>query len=669
MAVSFPSRAAAPAGSTAHAGVPARLGAGRRRAAAWLGAASLGLGLAVTASPAAAASEIYPAPASGAWEVSGHGFGHGRGLSQWGAQGAALQGVGATEILDFYYPGTGVRDIGNPQVRVLLTAPSNNGTVTFWPRAGAARPAVGTTDGRVLSGAYLSFRAAGGQILAEVRGTRGGAVTDSGTVPAGTTIYTGSGIMLGDGAAPTRGWWYRGEVAIQLTGSTFEVVNRLGMQEYLYGVVPRESPASWAPAALQAQAVAARTYEQAVARPTATNDICDTTQCQVYGGRELVDVAAGRVVQGESASTNAAVDATRGVIRTRSATDARPAFTQFSSSSGGYTVAAGADHPYLRAQPDPWSGTAPRDPATHWTYRLTVDSVSQRCTGGGRATALEITSRDGRGEWGGRITGLTVHCTTGPVSVDTEFARRLGMRSSWWRPAGEPQRTYTSEIFLSDTLGAVADRSFEYGPETGSAIFAGDWNGDGRTGIASRVGNVFSLRQEATAGEPEAEVAYGRAEDVVYIGTWVAGGSDSAAVRRGNVFHLKHILGGGAADRLVAYGRPTDEVFFGDWDGDGIDTPGVRRGNTFHLSNSFAGGVADIEVAYGRAGEPVVMGDWDGNGTDTPAIRRGNTYYVANSFDGGQADRVVPFGRDTDHVLVGDWNGDGIDSLGLHRLS
>ena len=648
-------------------------GARARRALALLGAAALGLGAAatgqaVTAAPASAVSEIYPAPASGTWEVQGRGFGHGRGLSQWGAQGAALQGRSATQILDFYYPGTGVRDIGDPAVRVLLTAPSTNGTVTFWPRAGVARPAVATTDGRTLSGTFLSFRAQDGQILGEVRDTRGGAVLDSGTVPRGTTIYTGAGVMLGDGAAPTRGWWYRGEVSLQL-GTAFEVVNRVGMQEYLYGVVPRESPASWAPAALQAQAVAARTYQQAVARPTATNDICDTTQCQVYGGRELVDVAAGRTVHSESTSTNAAVDATRGIVRTRSASDSRAAFTQFSSSSGGYTVAAGAEHPYLIAQPDPWSGTAPGDPASTWRFSLTVDSVSQRCTGGGRATALEITGRDGRGEWGGRLTGLRIHCTTGVVSVDTEFARRLGMRSSWWRPRGEPQRTYVSEIFLADTLGAVADRSFEFGPNTGSTMYAGDWNGDGRTGLAYRVGNTFHLRQDATPGAPDAQVAYGRPGDTVYIGTWVPGGPDSVAVRRGNMFHLKHVIGGGEADRLVAYGWDTDEVFFGDWDGDGVDTPGVRRQNTFYLSNSFDGGQADIVVSYGRAGEPVVMGDWDGNGTDTPAIRRANTYLITNSFTGGTADREVAFGRGTDHVLVGDWNGDGIDTLGLHRLS
>ena len=66
---------------------------------------TLAVGL-VAAAPPAAAEEVLERPASGVWAVEGRGWGHGRGMSQWGAQGAASQGVSAEQIVSTYYPGT-----------------------------------------------------------------------------------------------------------------------------------------------------------------------------------------------------------------------------------------------------------------------------------------------------------------------------------------------------------------------------------------------------------------------------------------------------------------------------------------------------------------------------------------------------------------------------------
>src|SRR5699024_10685861 len=68
--------------------------------------AVLALGLLIGLPSQAAAAEHHPRPASGSWEVQGRGWGHGIGMSQWGAQGAATQGLGHRKILEFYYPGT-----------------------------------------------------------------------------------------------------------------------------------------------------------------------------------------------------------------------------------------------------------------------------------------------------------------------------------------------------------------------------------------------------------------------------------------------------------------------------------------------------------------------------------------------------------------------------------
>ena len=126
-------------------------------------------------------------------------------------------------------------------------------------------------------------------------------------------------------------------------------MNVLGLDDYVKGVVPREMPTSWQPAAVQAQAVAARTYAafDRAAHTTRYYDTCDTTSCQVYGG-----------VGAEDTRSNAAVDATAGKVLTYGG---KPAFTQFGSSSGGW-LSAGSQ-PYLVAKADPYDG--PRQPDAH----------------------------------------------------------------------------------------------------------------------------------------------------------------------------------------------------------------------------------------------------------------------------------------------------------------
>ena len=119
-------------------------------------------------------------------------------------------------------------------------------------------------------------------------------------------------------------------------------VNVLPIDRYVQGVVPREVPAEWPAQAVRAQAVAARTYA-AFERETATSyyDICDTESCQVYGGS-----------RDEHPATDAAVKATAGRVVLY---QGQPAFTQFSSSNGGYSSAG--SQPYLVAQPDPYEAS------------------------------------------------------------------------------------------------------------------------------------------------------------------------------------------------------------------------------------------------------------------------------------------------------------------------
>ena len=93
-----------------------------RRGRAWgalLGLVASSLIAVATAAPAAA-EEVAERPADGVFSIEGHGWGHGRGMSQWGAQGAASQGVSAETIVSTYYPGTARGVLAPAPIRVKL---------------------------------------------------------------------------------------------------------------------------------------------------------------------------------------------------------------------------------------------------------------------------------------------------------------------------------------------------------------------------------------------------------------------------------------------------------------------------------------------------------------------------------------------------------------------
>lgn len=235
---------------------------------------------------------------------------------------------------------------------------------------------------------------------------------------------------------------YRGALSGLATGASatsldfITTVDTLPLESYLRGVVPRESPASWPAQALDAQAVAARTYAASARARHATEafDTCDTTACQVFGGTTHY-TASGVATQMEAASSDAAVTATAGVILSYGG---GPALTEFSSSDGGWTVAGSA--PYLTAKWDPWDGTAPGDTQHSWTAQLPTAAVEAAYPSIGTLQAITVTSRTGNGEWGGRIVGAVLTGSAGTVSVSGEQMRSIrpyptyadGLRSSWW---------------------------------------------------------------------------------------------------------------------------------------------------------------------------------------------------------------------------------------------
>ena len=193
---------------------------------------------------------------------------------------------------------------------------------------------------------------------------------------------------------------YRGSiVANRATSTSITPVSVLPMESYLRAVVPAEMPASWHPNALRAQAVAARSYanyDRAHATAGRTWDTCDTTSCQMYSG-----------VPAEYAASDAAVAATAGQTLTYGGT---AAFTQFGAANGGWTSAG--SQPYLAARADPYDGAIPNG-ANSWTKSITVASIQARWPSIGTYRQLRIISRDGHGQWGGRVLTAAIDGSAG----------------------------------------------------------------------------------------------------------------------------------------------------------------------------------------------------------------------------------------------------------------
>jgi hypothetical protein len=462
----------------------------RRAALAVLLAPSLAAGLlplapAALAQAATAAAEIYPVPSSGVFELEGRGYGHGRGMSQWGAQGAATLGVSSTQILSTYYPGTA--QVARPEdparrLRVVLTGAGTEGRPPGGSPATDHRYSCDAAGARacdleVLPQSGLALRAGNGrdEVLPQTLAVPGG----SAQVSSWSVVHDGQGQMFVRGWAGG-GWrphWiagshnhtapltftapgplrmlhedrsvrdYRGTLTAVLTSAaTMARVNAVAREDYLRSVVPKEVSPSWGAAALEAQTVAARSYAENYrgSRPAGSVwDICDSTWCQVYAGLAYQPAGGARVVQ-EAASTDAAIAATRDRVLTYGGAIIR---AEYSASNGGWSVAGG--EAFMPARPDPWDGVVGNPPNTshRWTGALPASALEARFPAVGRLTALVVLSRDGNGEWGGRVLDVElrgVGSGGAPTSVRTTgdavrsawplaAGRPQGLRSSWWR--------------------------------------------------------------------------------------------------------------------------------------------------------------------------------------------------------------------------------------------
>jgi stage II sporulation protein D len=330
--------------------------------------------------------------------ISGHGWGHGVGMAQWGAYGYALHGFTYDMILAHYYPGAQLGPTPAQLVRVL----------------------VGENLRRVTVGSDSPFRVK--DASAVVHRLEPGSYTFGPGLRLQGNRLPGPMTFL-PGATPLRlAHTYRGSliVAAEGTGKTMHVVDRLSLENYTRGVVSREMPMNWPAAALEAQAVAVRSYALAHRNAGPDFDVYADGRSQVYGG-----------VEAETPSTDAAVAATKGEALLY---DGEVADTFFSSSSGGRTAALTQVFPneqpvpYLVSVPDPYDTLSPYH---NWGPVPIGAAFASRKLGVVGVTALQPQPATGR------ASVVLVTGATGQVPLPASFVRgQLGLRSTWWSGVG-----------------------------------------------------------------------------------------------------------------------------------------------------------------------------------------------------------------------------------------
>lgn len=288
-----------------------------------------------------------PAQAGVSWVVHGRGFGHGVGMSQWGAYGYAVHGKSHRFILRHYYSGASLGELNGPHVvRVLVDV--SGGDLGFGGATGAC--GVRLDPDR----SYAAHRAFGAVRLRS---------------SAGRTLAN-CGLRLraaGAGTIRIGGEVYRGALEVVPTSSdagSLNVVNAVPLDQYVKGVIPNESPPSWPMAALRAQAVAARSYALTGRIDGNGFDLYDDTRSQVYEG-----------IASEAARASRAADETKGEVLRYGGEIAQ---TFFSACSGGHTesvqnVFFGPPVPYLVGVRDPYDHYCPLHT---WALRFSGAEIS-----------------------------------------------------------------------------------------------------------------------------------------------------------------------------------------------------------------------------------------------------------------------------------------------------
>ena len=364
--------------------------------------------------PLTIAAVLMAVPASQAATrhvVRGAGWGHGIGLSQFGARGLAEHGRGYREILGHYYNGTAVTAAAESDRTIRVLLQSGREQIAF---SGATRAPGERLDpdrryrARAHGFSQVELRTAGGELV--------------GRFDAPLRVSNPGDVVLLGGTAinGVRDGRYRG--ALEIRPAVFGglgAVNALSLDDYVRGVIPGEMPTSWHEEALKAQAIAARSYAIATNRGGGVFDQYPDTRSQVYRG-----------FGSETPRSNAAVDHTAGEVVTY---QGRVIATYFFSTSGGRTenienvFYSATPQPYYTSVQDPYDDASPRH---RWRVAFTQRRM-QALLGGlvkGRLRRVKVVRRGASP----RVVWADVLGTRGRTRVRGATLRtELGLYDTW----------------------------------------------------------------------------------------------------------------------------------------------------------------------------------------------------------------------------------------------
>jgi stage II sporulation protein D len=362
--------------------------------------------------PAGASPQGSDAVTVTTFVITGHGWGHGVGMAQWGAYGYAQHGVSYDKILAHFYPGTTLAAAPSARVKVLLVD-STKRIVVSSPDPLIVKDATGTRY-NIASGNYPLTAALKVKVAPDAPAR---------ALPGPLTFMPGkSPLWL------THPW--RGDLIVSTVGNSLSIVNSVPIDSYVRGVVSNEMPHDWPLEALKAQAVAARSYALSH-RHGAEFDLFADTRDQVYGG-----------IATETPVGDQAVAATKRQVLFY---DGKVAITYFFSSSGGKTasvtdVFAGSKAlPYLVSVPDPY------DTAWQWhTWGPVVLPAAGIARALGIPGLIDLKPTPATG----RARAVVAIGRSGDVVLPAGLVRRaLGLRSTWIR---------VGVLSLSRSAGPVA---------------------------------------------------------------------------------------------------------------------------------------------------------------------------------------------------------------------
>jgi SpoIID/LytB domain protein len=424
--------------------------------------------------------------------INGRGYGHGRGMSQYGAYGWATNGSTWEEILNFYYGGVTGNTIGSladpAQIMTTYLSAMNDKSTSVVADASNAVFVQDPTPGRLwtslvaIETSQSVYRVWGSMerkcAITTDPATEGFTlIGDVETVASFTTTVGADpaaeataviGLCEPRTTSKNKIRYYRGEIrAVNNSSGANRTINATNIESYLRGVVPRESPASWGNAAgglgmhaLRAQAVAARSYSATENRYAGLARTCDSQDCQVYGGSALRESVNGEIVALENPLTDQAIAETAGVVIMQP--NGKPARTEFTSSNGGRT--AGGTFP---AQVD--LGDLASDPVNNllvWTRIISAAQLMATYPQIGTLTSV-ITTHDGLGgDWNGYATSVAINGTASTVTVKGyDFKSIFDLPAPWYETSSIYGAAFEAApvgtmLFIGDSVGESVTSTF-----------------------------------------------------------------------------------------------------------------------------------------------------------------------------------------------------------------